>query len=104
LVLCFGQPVASTLAKLFHVVFRVLMALALGRFRWLDVSRADELERWLALQVGGVYRQSVPASLLKPPAATWEDGLARRRKALRKPEDPQTFFLDFLPSCRKNGV
>ena len=47
-----------------------------------------ELERWLTLQVGGVYHQSVHASLLKPPVAAWEDGLARRRKALRKPEDP----------------
>jgi putative transposase len=56
-----------------------------------------ELERWLALQVGGVDHQSVHASLLEPPAAAWEDGLARRRKALRKPEDSQTFFLDFLP-------
>jgi putative transposase len=60
-----------------------------------------ELERWLALQVGGVYHQSVHASLLKPPVAAWEDGLARRRKALRKPEDPQQFFWI---SCRKNGV
>jgi putative transposase len=67
-----------------------------------------ELERWLALQVGGVYHQSVHASLLKPPAASWEDGLARRRKALRKPEDPQTFFLDFLPEewrlIRRDGI
>ena len=67
-----------------------------------------ELERWLALQVGGVYHQSVHASLLKPPVAAWEDGLARRRKALRKPEDPQTFFLDFLPEewrlIRRDGI
>jgi putative transposase len=55
-----------------------------------------ELERWLALQVGGVYHQSVHSSLLKPPAAAWQDGLARRRQAPRKPADSQTFFLDFL--------
>jgi putative transposase len=44
-----------------------------------------ELERWLALQVGGVYHQTVHAPLLKPPAAAWQDGLARRRQAPRKP-------------------
>jgi putative transposase len=37
-----------------------------------------------------------------------EDGLARRRKALRKPEDPQTFFLDFLSEewrlIRRDGI
>jgi putative transposase len=47
-----------------------------------------ELERWLALQVGGVYHQTVYSSLLKPPAAAWQDGLARRRQAPRKPADP----------------
>jgi putative transposase len=67
-----------------------------------------ELERWLALQVGGVHHQSVHAPLLKPSVAAWEDGLARWRKALRKPEDPQTFFLDFLPEewrlIRRDGI
>ena len=67
-----------------------------------------ELERWLALQVGGVYHQSVHSSILKPPAAAWMDGLARRRKAPRKPEDAQTFFLDFLPEewrlIRRDGI
>jgi putative transposase len=55
-----------------------------------------------------VYHQSVHASLLKPPVAAWEDGLVRRRKALRKPEDPQTFFWDFLPEewrlIRRDGI
>ena len=55
-----------------------------------------------------MYHQCVQASLLKPPVAAWEDGLARRRKALLKPEDPQTFFLDFLPEewrlIRRDGI
>lgn len=60
-----------------------------------------ELERWLALQIGGVYHQQVHSSLLKPPAVAWQDGLARRRQAPRKPVDAQTFFLDFLPEERR---
>jgi putative transposase len=44
-----------------------------------------ELERWLALQIVGVYHQNVHSTILKPPAAAWIDGLARRRQAPRKP-------------------
>jgi putative transposase len=60
-----------------------------------------ELERWLALQIVGVYHQNVHSTILKPPAAAWIDGLARRRQAPRKPADAQTFFLDFLPEERR---
>ncbi|MBV9489902.1 MAG: transposase, partial [Verrucomicrobia bacterium] len=67
-----------------------------------------ELERWLALQVGGVYHQQVHSSLLQPPAAAWQDGLTRRRQAPRQPVDAQTFFLDFLPEewrlIRRDGI
>ena len=67
-----------------------------------------ELERWLALQIAGVYHQSVHSTISKPPASAWFDGLARRRQAPRKPEDAQTFFLDFLPEewrlIRRDGI
>ena len=51
-----------------------------------------ELERWLALQIGGVYHQSVHASLLKPPTAAWEDGLARGAKHFENPKIPKHSF------------
>ena len=67
-----------------------------------------ELERWLALQVGGVYHQSVHASLLKPPVAAWEDGLRADAKHFENPKIPKKFFLDFLPEewllIRRDGI
>ena len=55
-----------------------------------------ELERWLALQVGGVYHQSVHSSLLKPPAAAWQDGLARRRPSTSKTRRSPNVLFGFL--------
>jgi len=37
-----------------------------------------ELERWLALQIAGVYHHTVHSALRQPPAMAWEHGLVRR--------------------------
>jgi putative transposase len=60
-----------------------------------------ELERWLALEIAGVYHQSVHTALGTSPLAAWRAGLARRAAAPRQPTDRQTFFLDFLPGERR---
>jgi putative transposase len=60
-----------------------------------------ELERWLALQILGVYHQSVHATLGRPPATAWQEGLARRPRPVRQPQDRERFFLDFLPGQRR---
>ena len=44
-----------------------------------------ELERWLALQVAGVYHLSVHSTLERPPLRAWQDGIARRKQPLRHP-------------------
>ena len=61
----------------------------------------NELERWLALQILGVYHQSVHAALGRTPAAVWQDGLALRPRPVRQPQDGERFFLDFLPGQRR---
>jgi putative transposase len=60
-----------------------------------------ELERWLALQIVGVYHQRVHAGLGRPPAAAWQEGLERRPRPVRQPQDRERFFLDFLPAKRR---
>ena len=57
-----------------------------------------ELERWLALQIAGVYHLSVHSALQKTPLSTWQEGVARRKQPLRYPVSTEEFFQDFLPA------
>jgi putative transposase len=57
-----------------------------------------ELERWLALQIAGVYHLSVHSALGMTPLAAWQEGIAKRRNPPRHPSDEREFFLDFLPA------
>ena len=57
-----------------------------------------DLERWLALQIAGVYHLSMHSALGTTPLAAWEQGITRRKYPLRNPPDETEFFLDFLPA------
>lgn len=57
-----------------------------------------ELERWLALQIAGVYHLSIHSALGTTPLAAWEEGIKKRKQSLRHPPDETEFFLDFLPA------
>jgi putative transposase len=67
-----------------------------------------ELERWLALQIAGVYHHTVHSALRQTPAAAWQHGLAQRARPARQPQDRERFFLDFLPverrQIRRDGI
>jgi putative transposase len=67
-----------------------------------------ELERWLALEIAGVYHHSIHAALGTSPFAAWHEGLAKQPQTPREPVDRQTFFLDFLPGehrlVRRDGI
>jgi putative transposase len=67
-----------------------------------------ELERWLALQIAGVYQLSPHSSLGATPLATWQQSIARVGLPIRKPGDPKEFFLSFLPAVtrqiRRDGI
>jgi putative transposase len=56
------------------------------------------LERWLALQIAGVYHLTVHSALDKTPLAAWGEGVAKRKQPLRYPVSAEEFFLDFLPA------
>jgi putative transposase len=68
----------------------------------------SELERWLTLQIAGVYHHSVHSALHRPPMDAWQDGLGRRSNAPRLPSDHEQFFRDFLPGelrlVRRDGI
>jgi putative transposase len=65
------------------------------------VMTMKELERWLALEILGVYHKSMHTTLRQPPEQAWKDRLARRATAIRHPQDPARFLLDFLPGERR---
>jgi putative transposase len=58
-----------------------------------------ELERWLALQIAGVYHLTVHSALGKTPLEAWQEGVAKRKQLLRYPPSAEEFFLDFLPAA-----
>jgi putative transposase len=67
-----------------------------------------ELERWLALQIAGVYHLSVHSTLGMTPLEAWQAGLSNKKTPLRYPPDATDFFLNFLPAVprqvRRDGI
>jgi putative transposase len=66
-----------------------------------------ELERWLALQIAGVYHLSIHSALGKTPLAAWQED-AETMTPPRDPLDETEFFLSFLPAVprqiRRDGI
>jgi len=67
-----------------------------------------ELERWLALQIAGVYHLSIHSALGATPLAVWQAELEKVMPPLRHPVDETEFFLSFLPAVprqiRRDGI
>lgn len=76
------------------------------------VLTLEELERWLALAITGVYHQTVHRVLNTTPAAAWRKAteLADRTLPSRRtpPPEPRRLLIDFLPfverSVRREGI
>lgn len=68
----------------------------------------DELEHWLALEIVGLYHNTIHGSLHLSPIAAWHDAVENRRTPLRHPRNEEQFLHDFLPfeerSIRRDGV
>jgi putative transposase len=67
-----------------------------------------ELERWLTLQIAGVYHLSVHSALGKAPLTAFQEGVVKRKQPPRFPVSGEEFFLDFLPAearlIRRDGI
>jgi putative transposase len=56
-----------------------------------------ELERWLALEIAGVYHNSIHSTLGRSPLAVWKEAVSGRKSKIRQPSDTEQFFIEFLP-------
>jgi putative transposase len=56
-----------------------------------------ELERWLALEIAGVYHNSIHSTLGRSPLAVWKEAVSERKPKIRQPSDTEQFFIEFLP-------
>jgi len=67
-----------------------------------------ELERWLALEIAGVYHLSAHSALAKTPFSTWQENVPRLKQTPRQPANAEEFFQDFLPAIprliRRDGI
>jgi putative transposase len=72
------------------------------------VMTLPELERWLALQIAGVYHLIPHSGLRRSPLSLWQESVQHLKHPLRLPTDPEEFYLDFLPAerrlIRKDGI
>lgn len=73
----------------------------------------DEVERWLAHAITGVYHRSLHRGIGMPPLAAWSRGIAGDDKVLGRGAptmvpDPRRFLIDFLPIAmrrvRRDGI
>lgn len=60
-----------------------------------------ELERWLALEIAGVYHNSIHSSLGKSPLEVWKKAVSERQSIIRQPSDIEQFFIEFLPGEKR---
>lgn len=65
-----------------------------------------ELERWMLLEILGVYHQRIHAGLSRPPIVVWEE--QTRGLALPLPKNRMAFFVGLMPMerrmVRRDGV
>ena len=58
-----------------------------------------ELERWLAVEITGVYQRRIHSALLRPPLAVWQE--SQGGLSFDLPPDRMAFWTSFLPETRR---
>lgn len=61
----------------------------------------NELEKWMAQAIGGVYHNTVHTGLKEPPIARWRHGIEECDDILPMLENEKNFLVDFLPVIRR---
>jgi putative transposase len=71
------------------------------------VMTMRELERWLTLQITGIYHRSLHRGLGRTPQEAWNQATKSQAK-VRLPYSEQQFYIDFLPyerrAIRRDGI
>ena len=71
------------------------------------VMTMRELERWLTLQITGIYHRSVHRGLGRSPQQAWNQAM-KSQAHVRLPHSEQQFYIDFLPyerrAIRRDGI
>jgi putative transposase len=67
-----------------------------------------ELQRWLVLQIAGVYHRTIHSTLGRPPIDLWKESVYRLDQPLRKPTNGDEFFIQLLPgeyrTLQRDGI
>jgi putative transposase len=66
------------------------------------VMTMRELERWLTLQITGIYHRSIHRGLGRTPQQAWNQAM-KSQAQVRMPHSEQQFYIDFLP-CQRRAI
>ncbi len=93
----------GTLMRQIHGVPGTTMSNVKARGRYKSEKYAAltirELDTWLTLEIAGKYHQSVHRGIQMTPSSAWSKALGKR--AIPGPQNPERFYLDFLPIIRR---
>ena len=104
------ERLIGTLMKEMHLLPGTTFSSVKERGEYDSEARAvmsmQELEQWLALQITGMYHQSVHRHLRCSPLQAWRR--LHRPDRIRHPDDSSRFYIDFLPVeqrlIRRDGI
>jgi len=64
--------------------------------------KEPQLERWLTLQITGIYHRSIHRGLGRTPQQAWNQAM-KSQAQVRMPHSEQQFYVDFLP-CQRRAI
>lgn len=106
------ERLIGTMMGELHLLPGTTLSSVKARGEYKSASKASltmrELEQWLTLQIVYIYHQRVHRAIGVPPIAAWKRTFTHGIEALRRPADPQKFYIDFLPGefrlVRRDGI